>query len=395
MPVIPHEAVAYLADKKLKTAWNWSRIYAAEHNTAFTVAKIMEQDILGAIHEQVITAVAEGQTFHSFKRDLINRLGESGWGNYEEVDKDTGEVISRLSDRRLKKVYDTNVTQAYHAGAWERFQKSKKAFPYLRYRLGPSRVHRDQHKAWENMVLPVEKLGISKSPKIEYHNWKNEVTGRTHKVPKGIHPGFEYNVGMHRQQKHLDLLADKIEAVAQHSPIRAKNTLTRLSAHALFRENARLLALQVLLNGEKVAFVGDELGVASTKLARAKQADKLLREIQGKPLANAATGLDFVVGKKSRKKLGDNAHLSEVEHLAIAKLSELVKNAVVIERHADDQHANPNVRGILRLFALMQVNSRGAGVEDYGVKMTVKDYLLENGETRLNLHAIEVYRLHP
>ncbi len=263
MPVIPHEAVAYLADKKLKTAWNWSRIYAAEHNTAFTVAKIMEQDILDGIHRQIVRAVEDGQTFHSFKRDLINRLGQSGWGSYEEIDKKTGEIITRLSANRLRKIYETNVTQSYHAGAWQNIQETKKAYPYLRYRLGPSIEHRVQHKAWEGLVLPVDDpfwqthmpmngwgckcdveqltkkeaqaIGISKSPKINYHNWKNPVTGRMHKVPKGIDPGFEYNVGMHRQQKHLSLLTDKIESVAAQSPDRAVNAVYRLVAGTIFQ----------------------------------------------------------------------------------------------------------------------------------------------------------------
>lgn len=265
MAVIPIEATNYLADKQLKTSWHWDEVYASEHNVAFTVAKVMEQDVLDSIHRHIVRAVESGQTFHSFKRDLLQKLGQSGWGKYQEIDRKTGEVLTRLSDSRLKKVYETNVTQAYHAGAWQRFQDGKDHLPYLRYRIGPSHSHERagiNHDLWDGLVLPVddpwwqthmpmngwgckcwvqaisqadaEQHGISHSPKIEYHDWKNQSTGRTHKVPKGIDPGFEHNVGMARQQKHLDLLTDKIRSVASHSPDRAANAIHRLVDGAIF-----------------------------------------------------------------------------------------------------------------------------------------------------------------
>lgn len=277
MPVIPHEATAYLADKQLKTSWHWGEIYAEEHNVAFTVAKVMEQDVLDAIHRQIVRAVESGETFHTFRNNLLDKLGEGGWGNYKEIRG--GEVVTRLSDSRLQKIFDTNFTQAHNAGCWRRFQANKELLPYLRYRIGYSVEHRQEHLKWDGIILPVdhpwwqthmpmngwgcncwveqitreeaEQLGITPDDDIpykdDYHDWQSHSTGKKHKVPKGIDPGFEHNPGMQRQKTYLQLLADKIEAVAKHSPVRAKNTLRRLIDLPLFRFSTRLLELLMVL----------------------------------------------------------------------------------------------------------------------------------------------------
>lgn len=254
--VIPHEAIEYITSKGLATSYNWAEIYAKEHASVFTVAKIMELDVLDSIHESVIEAVAEGQTFHTFRKNMLEKLGEEGWGTYAQKDEVTGEDITRLSDKRLKKVYQVNKTQSYHTGSWHRFEANKATHPYLRYRLGPSLKHRPDHKSFENLVLPVddpfwqthmpmngwgckcwvqsltrdkaEKAGISDSPKIEYHDWENKATGRKHKVPKGISPGFEYNVGRHREHKALEMVTDKLSQVVSQNPKQASTTMSAL-----------------------------------------------------------------------------------------------------------------------------------------------------------------------
>lgn len=262
--VVPKEAIAYITSKKLATSYNWAEIYAQEHASKFTVAKIMELDVLDSIHQSVIDAVAEGQTFHTFKKGMLDKLGEDGWGNYAQKDEVTGEELTRLSDKRLKKVYQVNKTQSYHTGSWHRFEANKATHPYLRYRLGPSLKHRPDHKSFENLVLPVddpfwqthmpmngwgckcwvqsltrdkaEKAGISDSPKIEYHDWENKETGRKHKVPKGISPGFEYNVGRHREHKALEMVTDKLSQVVTQNPKQANATMSALLGDAAQKE---------------------------------------------------------------------------------------------------------------------------------------------------------------
>lgn len=236
--VTPNEALDYIRNKKLKHSFNWHEIYADEHQHAFTVAKVMEADLLSAIYQKVDKAINDGESFYKFKKNLINQLGKSGWGNFKQKDEKTGEVITRLSDSRLRKIYHTNTAQAYHAGAWQRFERSKENLPYLQYKLGPSVRHREAHVQFKDLILKVDdpfwdthmpmngwgckcwvkqltekqaqSMGISQSPKIEYHEWLNPSTGEIKRIPKGISPGFEYNVGRKRNQGNLALITSKV-----------------------------------------------------------------------------------------------------------------------------------------------------------------------------------------
>ncbi len=255
--VIPHKAIAYIASKKLKTSFNWYEVYAEEHQHAFTVAKVMETDLLSDIHKAVEKAIRNGETLRDFKKGLLAQLGESGWGNFSQVDEKTGDVITRLSDRRLKKIYEVNKRQANQYGNWQRFEASKKHFPYLQYRIGASVVHREAHLRFNGLVLHIDdpfwdthmpmngwgckcwvqqltekkaqEIGISQSLKIEYHDWVNPHTGEVKKVPKGISPGFEYNVGKHRSQAIENIVGDKISEKKNFAPHQALRLLGLLS----------------------------------------------------------------------------------------------------------------------------------------------------------------------
>ena len=305
--VIPHEAIEYITSKGLATSYNWAEIYAQEHASKFTVAKIMELDVLDSIHQSVIDAVADGQTFHTFKKGMLEKLGEDGWGSYAQKDEVTGEDLTRLSDKRLKKVYQVNKTQSYHTGSWHRFEANKATHPYLRYRLGSSLKHRPEHKSFENLVLPVddpfwqthmpmngwgckcwvqsltrdkaEKASISDSPKIEYHDWENKSTGRKHKVPKGISPGFEYNVGRHREHKALEMVTDKLTQVVTQNPKQANVTMSALlgdaTQKAMIAKIVRAMVTEVAENkrayGNTLAIgtINDEVVDKLTKMGKA------------------------------------------------------------------------------------------------------------------------------
>jgi len=36
---------------------------------------------------------------------------------------------------------------------------------------------------------------MTKAPAPEYYDWTDKSTGRTHKIPVGIDPGWDYNPG--------------------------------------------------------------------------------------------------------------------------------------------------------------------------------------------------------
>ncbi|GAB1460425.1 hypothetical protein MASR2M50_21990 [Thauera sp.] len=78
------------------------------------------------------------------------------WGEKTITGKDGEQRTTTFDARRLKLIYDTNTRTAYAAGQWERIQRTKTAFPYLRYiTMGDEKV-RASHRALHNLVLPVD-----------------------------------------------------------------------------------------------------------------------------------------------------------------------------------------------------------------------------------------------
>ncbi len=98
--------------------------------------------------------------------------------------------------------------------------------PYWEYRHGDSAVPRPEHLAWDGLILPADdpwwqthyppngwgckckvfalsardlkrmgKSGPDTAPDNGTYQWTDKKTGETHTVPKGIDPGWDYNVG--------------------------------------------------------------------------------------------------------------------------------------------------------------------------------------------------------
>jgi uncharacterized protein with gpF-like domain len=224
-PLPPLEALAFFARKTGYTpAWSWQEIYGDEHKAAFTVAKMMQLDLLKQVREEVDRAIAGKVTLQDFQKNLMPILKRAGWWGTQETD---GVTVQLGSPERLKVIFDTNVRQAYHAGAWERAQRTKQDIPYLIYELGPSREHRPEHVHWAGTVLPIddpwwqshhpmngwgckcstrqltaeqaqqEGYTPGRRPAFEDEKvpWTNKATGVTRQVPRGIDPGFENNPG--------------------------------------------------------------------------------------------------------------------------------------------------------------------------------------------------------
>lgn len=179
------------------------------------------------IHAAVEKAIADGQTFETFRKELTPKLQEKGWwGGIDVPDPAGGTKAVHVGPRRLRTIFQTNIRMAYSAGQWQRVQRLKAARPYLRYlTVNDDRVRR-QHRAWHNVVLKVddpwwdthwppngwgcrcivqqlsgrdvEKLKLEvlqKGPEGLPRRFLNRRTGAVEEVPEGISPGFAYNAG--------------------------------------------------------------------------------------------------------------------------------------------------------------------------------------------------------
>ncbi|ULJ66677.1 PLxRFG domain-containing protein [Wielerella bovis] len=132
---------------------------------------------------------------------------------------------------------------------------------------------------------------------------------------------------------------------------------------------------------------GNEFGVSVNFKNTKIMADKLLRLLQAAPLGtlhNDDMGWDLRVSKDDRKKMGNNRYLLHETSQAVAGIQDLVKHAVLVETHKDTQHGNERVKAVHRLYAPVEIAGKL-----FRVKLTVKDYVLNDGGKQKNLHAIE------
>lgn len=241
-PGPPPEASRFLRNKGFRPAFAWLDVEPEEHAVSFTVAKVMELDLLEAMRGEVQKVKDEGLPFDAFVKSWrANPKLTDWWGKRQMEDPLTGELVDAQlgSPRRLKTIYDANLRSARAAGQWERIERTKAAFPFLEYRLGPSEHHRPHHQDKAGLILPVEaafwdewmppngwgckcwvrqvtkaeakRRGVSESPEVPDKIWENKRTGDRRLVPEGIDPGWERNPGKLRLQAVEALLNDRLD----------------------------------------------------------------------------------------------------------------------------------------------------------------------------------------
>lgn len=228
----PAEALAYLQRRqKLTVTYSATDLWQAEHAHQFTISRLTQLDLLGAIQSSITKSVGGDLSRRDWTRDTRALLQQAGWwGTNTVTDLNGQELKTRFDNARLKLIYDTNTRQAHAAGLWERAQRNKATEPYIRYITKRDEKVREAHQAWDNVTLPIDHpfwkthkppLGyrcrcryttVSQreydegnkpdggpmnkvAPEIVMRDWLDKRTGEIKQVPVGIDPGFDYNVG--------------------------------------------------------------------------------------------------------------------------------------------------------------------------------------------------------
>lgn len=231
--VQPEEAIAFFKAKGLEIAFDWRDVWQEEHAKAFTVAKAMSRDLLEDIREAVERAIEDGSTLQQFQAELRPKLQRRGWwGTKLMVDPADPEGVAKPvrlgSPHRLRTIYQTNLRTAYMAGRWQRYQRTKRLFPYLRYVSVMDGRERPEHGAWHDTILPIDDpwwdthfppcgwncrcdaqplnrrmldrrgWNVTEAqdvPRFPVKDYVNKRTGEITRIEQGIDPGFSYNVG--------------------------------------------------------------------------------------------------------------------------------------------------------------------------------------------------------
>ncbi|HEX5276498.1 MAG TPA: phage minor head protein [Fluviicoccus sp.] len=244
-PLPAKEAIDYFKAKGFKFSFSYLDIAAQEHQAAFTVAKMMQLDLLADTRDAVLAAITAGESLATFQETLIPTLQATGWwGRKKMTDPLTNEVkdVQLGSPRRLRTIYTTNIRRAHAEGQWDRIQEVKEDFPYLQYDGLNSIQPRESHRPFDGMVLPVDDpfwtyhappreynckcrviqldgdmleargLKVSPSPKIPTQPFLNKRTGQQLEVPKGVNPAFFFKMGQGRAKLN-EALVQKLNLV--------------------------------------------------------------------------------------------------------------------------------------------------------------------------------------
>ena len=255
---------------ELQTSVRWHEMIHEDHAAAFTVAKIARLDVLAAVRRSLDTAMREGRTFEAWRDDIVPQLKREGWWGVVQDEALTGtdEAIV-VNERRLRTIFTTNIDMSRAAAQWNKIQREKERFPYLRYLSDHWREHpRQDHESWHGLIFRVDdpwwqthfppngwgcKCGVQQVTEsmMRDRGWTVSKgpeqgpprpfypAGRSDPVlvPPGIHPGFSYNPGT----AHLRAIAAKAndsidKAVEAGLDAEARRVLEKLAADPAFTQ---------------------------------------------------------------------------------------------------------------------------------------------------------------
>lgn len=245
--VAPAKAIDYFKRKGLRASYSYADMIGEANDAAFTVAKMMDVDLLGQVRQSLDAAIASGTSFGQWKREIAPILKAAGWwGESEMPDPLTGEAkrVQLGSAWRLETIFRTNMQTAYAAGQWKEIQEQADLAPFLMYDAVDDFRTRPLHAAWDGTVLPVKsawwkthyppngwncrcgviqmdadqlrEMGLTPRadpPDDGTFTWTNPRTGEVMRVPNGIDPGFNRNAGAKFSDELRDLLDEKVQTL--------------------------------------------------------------------------------------------------------------------------------------------------------------------------------------
>ncbi len=335
----PTSALEFLKAKGLKIGFSYADLAAAEHASAFTVAKMMDTDMLADVKASLEEALATGRPFREWADEIIPTLQAKGWwGRQAVVDPLSGQtVVAQLgSPGRLQTIFRTNMQSAYAVGEWEQIQDQAEQAPFLMYDAIDDHRTRQEHAAWDGKVFPVSHpfwkdhhppngwncrcsviqlsqddldelgLNVSQTAPTGTYNWTNPRTGKVEQIPNGIDPGFNHNPGQARLDQLAKLAAEKAKALPADA---AQAALQGLQAtQAAMDVATAAVARQVL---DQAAKRGGDLAAAgkAAERAAASQIQKALTE-KTPYLSKAITEVQKTKGAQG---------MTSTELLAVAK----------------------------------------------------------------------------
>lgn len=112
----PDAAIDYIKSKKPKASIDYAEIKGRAHDHAFVIAKMTDMDMLTQMQQSLVKAMEGDMSFNQWRDSVKPMLKDKGWWGKQEITLPDGSVapVQLGSDYRLKRIYETNINQAYH-----------------------------------------------------------------------------------------------------------------------------------------------------------------------------------------------------------------------------------------------------------------------------------------
>jgi hypothetical protein len=146
------EAVDYFKQKINLPTKRWNSLKGAMHTRAFTIAGAMRADILLDFRNAVDKAIEKGESLQDFR----NRFYQIA-SKWRESDPSFDEKMKKpkYGAWRSKVIYQTNMLTAAAAAQERQAREMPEVFTHAKYICMMMPTSREQHKAWNGTVLPV------------------------------------------------------------------------------------------------------------------------------------------------------------------------------------------------------------------------------------------------
>ena len=211
-----NEAIDNLKGKLPSASIAWDDLAGPVHAKVFTVAGAITADLARDIQQAMTEAIANGTTITAFRKQFDEIVQRHGWTYRGKRGWRTGVI------------FDTNMRSAHMAGRWQQIEalaSSTGQVVHLQYRTaGDARV-RPQHRAWDGKIYPkddsfwqthyppngwgcrctirvysqreMDRKGLKASEpfKVQTRDVVTRDGEIKDRVPVGIDPGWDHNVG--------------------------------------------------------------------------------------------------------------------------------------------------------------------------------------------------------
>ena len=135
------EQVEFFRQKLNLGTARWTDIMREQHDRSFVVAGAMADELVADFRSAVDSAIAEGTTIQTFRREFDAIVAKHGWSY----------VGAR--DWRTRVIYRTNLSTSYAAGRLAQMKDS--GLPYWMYKHSDSVLYpRPLHVSWDGLTLP-------------------------------------------------------------------------------------------------------------------------------------------------------------------------------------------------------------------------------------------------